>query len=98
MIRDDVFALAVMAVVFLACTFAEALTKPVATWDDDAIDRRMAEAQTDDHLCDACGRVSVVRELVTEVVRDAGRVRERSALLLCARCADAVKVQHTVVA
>jgi hypothetical protein len=84
-IRDDVFGLAIMAVVFLGCALAEALTKPVATWDDDAFDRRMAEAQTDDPLCDDCGSVTVVRELV---------MSERAALLLCARCADLTKYQR----
>jgi hypothetical protein len=85
MIRDDIFAIAIMAVMFLGCALAEALTKPVATWEDDALDRRMAEAQTDDPLCDDCGRVTVVRELV---------MRERAALMLCARCADLTKSQR----
>jgi hypothetical protein len=85
MIRDDVFGLAIMAVVFVACAVADALVRPVATWEDDALARRMAEAQTDDPLCDDCRRVTVVRELV---------MRERAALLLCARCADITKYQR----
>ena len=32
MIRDDVFGLAIMAVVFVACFVADALVRPVATW------------------------------------------------------------------
>jgi hypothetical protein len=84
-IRDDVFGLAVMAVVFVAC-FVAGLRIGRATWEDDALARRMAEAQTDDPLCDDCGRVTVVRELV---------MRERAALLLCARCADLTKYQRT---
>ena len=84
MIRDDVFGLAVMAVVFVVC-FVAGLRLGHATWDDDALARRMAEAQTDDPLCDDCGRVTVVRELV---------MRERAALLLCARCADLTKSQR----
>ena len=36
MIRDDVFGLAVMAVVFLVCAVADALVRPVATWDETA--------------------------------------------------------------
>jgi hypothetical protein len=39
-IRDDVFGLAVMAVVFLACAVADALGRPVATWDETATDDR----------------------------------------------------------
>jgi hypothetical protein len=35
-IRDDVFGLAVMAVVFVACAVADALVRPVATWDETA--------------------------------------------------------------
>ncbi len=36
MIRDDVFGLAIMAVVFLACAVADAMVRPVATWDETA--------------------------------------------------------------
>lgn len=34
--RDDVFGLAVMAVVFVACAVADALVRPVETWDETA--------------------------------------------------------------
>ena len=34
MIRDDVFGLAVMALVFVACFVAGALVRPVATWNE----------------------------------------------------------------
>ena len=36
MIRDDVFGLAIMAVVFVACAVADAMVSPVATWDETA--------------------------------------------------------------
>ena len=88
MIRDDVFALAVMAVVFVGCALVEALTKPVATWDEDtprerARERVMADAQFDDHECHRCRRVSVVRELV---------MRQDDAVLCCLGCAELIKV------
>ncbi len=34
MIRDDVFGLAIMAVVVLACAVADAMVRPVATSDE----------------------------------------------------------------
>jgi hypothetical protein len=39
-IRDDVFGLAIMAVVFVACAVADAMVSPVATWDETATDDR----------------------------------------------------------
>ena len=36
MIRDDVFGLAIMALVFVVCAVAGALVRPVATWDETA--------------------------------------------------------------
>jgi hypothetical protein len=33
-IRDDVFGLAIMAVVFVACAVADAMVRPVATWGE----------------------------------------------------------------
>ncbi len=77
--------LMVVGLVFVAVILTWLDASTLKLWEEDAIDRRMAEAQTDDPLCDDCGSVTVVRELV---------MRERAALLLCALCADLTKYQR----
>lgn len=55
-------------------------------WEDDAVTRRMRDAEDDGHVCDACRRVSIVRELV---------MRGEQCALLCARCAEIEKSMRT---
>lgn len=50
----------------------------------DAFARRMTKAETDDHTCDVCAKVSAVRELV--------RLYDDYALC-CGGCAEVIKVQ-----
>lgn len=90
MIRDDVVALAVMVVVFVGCTIAEALMKPLSTWDAEAQrerarDRVMAGGADDDRQCHLCQRVTAVRELV--MLHD-------DAALCCLGCATILKYQR----